>query len=586
MRTYPALKKLSTSRLTTDVFVGLDKRLRANAGAFANTENLTGDHYPLAATRQRRGLVRTLTKWQGICALEKLYYVDSGTLYCDGQATAVTGLEDGEKQLVTFGAYVIVFPDGAYLNTVDATDTGRINRLYGSTGSVTYALCTVDGVTYSDNLTVSAEKPANPKDGDYWLNTSGDRHGLYRYTAASNKWVSELSVYVRIGATGIGAGLKEGDGVTLSGITGPTSDAALKEQLEFLNNTTIIQAAGDDYIVVIGVIDRAYTQTTGTVRADRKMPAVDYVVECNNRLWGCRAGTEDGQTLNEIYASALGDFKNWRAYDSGVTGSYAVSVGTEGPFTGAIAYKGMPCFFKDEAVHKVYGDNPGNYQMQTTRCEGVLSGCAKTLVNVAGALMYVGRSGVQLFESTPQKADDQLEGMRFSAGAAGAVNGKYYLSVRDMDRTWHLLTYDTENGMWYREDGLKVRQFARLGAELYGQGADGKLWALMGTAGDMEGAVAWTAESADIGYDYPQHKYLSRYNIRMRMDAAATCRMYVQYDGGVWEDKGTIEGTGRTRTALLNVQPRRCDHMRVKLTGTGNAEIYSIDRILAMGADG
>ena len=54
----------------------------------------------------------------------------------------------------------------------------------------------------------------------------------------------------------------------------------------------------------------------------------------------------------------------------------------------------------------------------------------------------------------------------------------------------------------------------------------------------------------------------------------------------MWEDKGTIEGTGRTRTALLNVQPRRCDHMRVKLTGTGNAEIYSIDRILAMGADG
>ena len=66
-----------------------------------------------------------------------------------------------------------------------------------------------------------------------------------------------------------------------------------------------------DYIVVAGLLDRAVTQTEGTVKLARRVPDLDYVIECKNRLWGCRYGTSEGKNLNEIYCSALGDFKNW-----------------------------------------------------------------------------------------------------------------------------------------------------------------------------------------------------------------------------------------------------------------------------------
>ena len=104
---------------------------------------------------------------------------------------------------------------------------------------------------------------------------------------------------MKISGTNIGKGLKTQDSVEITGISYNGENAALKKQLEALNSTHIIQAAGDDYVVVIGLIDAGHTQQNG-IHADRKAPAMDWVIECNNRLWGCRYGQENGQTLNEI----------------------------------------------------------------------------------------------------------------------------------------------------------------------------------------------------------------------------------------------------------------------------------------------
>jgi hypothetical protein len=38
-------------------------------------------------------------------------------------------------------------------------------------------------------------------------------------------------------------------------------------------------------------------------------------------------------------------------------------------------------------------------------------------------------------------------------------------------------------------------------------------------------------------------------------------------------------------TITVPVIPRRCDHLRLKLTGTGDVKIYSIARILELGSD-
>ena len=118
--------------------------------------------------------------------------------------------------------------------------------------------------------------------------------------------------------------------------------------------------------------------------------------------------------------------------------------------------------------------------------------------------------------------------------------------------------------------------------------AEGKrildLNAASGTA-ESSASVPWSAESGLIGYELVGHKYISRFNFRMRLGAGARCRLEIEYDSsGVWEDQGTIRGAS-TNSFVLPVIPRRCDHFRLRLSGAGEIWIYSMSKYLEAGSD-
>ena len=339
---YPKLKAFPSHTMWTEQFTGLDRRPRAYDGAFDAMGNMTGESWPLLCSRKKRGIVAELEQPLGLMAMEKLAWIDGSTLYYGGEPTPITNLSLSAdmlpKQMVSMGAYLLVFPDGVYCSTVDMSDCGSINRLYASPAGqpVTFSLCTLEGQDYPrGRMTVSAAEPQEPETGDYWLDTSEKTHVLHAW---NGEWTAVSSVYVRIGAPGIGRGLKDQDGVTLSGIQYIGSDEALKAQFDFLNAAHIVQAVDEDWIVISGVIDQNYTQAAGCVRADRKAPAMDFVIECNNRLWGCRYGKQDGQTVNMMYACALGDFTNWQKFAGTSQDSYFAHLGSDGPFTGAVEW--------------------------------------------------------------------------------------------------------------------------------------------------------------------------------------------------------------------------------------------------------
>ena len=590
---YPVLNELETSKLMTSSFIGLDRRPRTNAGAFSDMENMTGEPYPLISSRKQRGLLTALSAPQTMIAAGRLAYVDGNTLYYDHKATPIKDLSLAEadlpKQLVSMGAYILVFPDGAYYNTVEPTDFGRINRLWQAGSSVTYELCQMNGATLDMNtVTASKTAPEKPSDGDYWIDQSESTHVLKQWKDSYSMWVSIATTYIRISCTDIGVGLKEGDGITLSDIAYTGTDIALQEQYKRLNGSAIVQACGPDYIVIVGLIDKTSTQAAGSVRADRQAPKMQHVFECKNRLWGCYHGVnEDGKTVNEIYASALGDFKNWRKYAGTSQDSYAVSVGSEGDFTGGINFLGNPFFFKERCVYKIYGEKPSNYQVQETICDGVRAGCHGTLRNVNGSLYYLSISGVCAFDALPADVSQALGEETFDAATAGEIEGNYYISMRGEDGQWALYCLNTEKGTWHREDATHAIAFARLRDELYMLTADGKIWAIQGRAGTKEGPVSWRADSANIGYEYANQKYLSRYNIRMKLGRWAQCKLFIEYDSsGVWEEKGHMLGKDIVKTYTIPVIPRRCDHMRLRLEGNGEMQLYSIARILEIGGDG
>ena len=589
---YPKLQSIPSRTLWTEQFTGLDRRPRAYDGSFDAMSNMTGESWPLLCSRKKRGIVAELEQPLGMMAMEKLAWIDGSTLYYDGKPTPITGLsleaEMLPKRMVSMGAYLLVFPDGVYCNTVDMTEYGSINRLYASPDGqpVTFSLCTLEGQEYPRGaMTVGNTEPQEPEMGDYWLDTSEKTHVLYTW---NGEWIAVSSVYIRISAPGIGRGLKTQDGVTLSGIQYAGSDEALKAQFDYLNATHIVQAVDEDWIVISGVIDQNYAQTAGCVRADRKAPAMDYIIECNNRLWGCRYGEQDGETVNLIYACALGDFTNWQKFAGTSQDSYFVYLGSDGPFTGAVTHRGTPCFFKQNCLHRIYGEIPANFQMQTLQCEGVNPGSGETLISANGMMYYLGTHGVQRFDGLPESVGKALGPDKLSLGTAGAMNGQYYLSVQETTGGWSLYVLDTGKGIWHRQDDAHALAFAPLNGEMYMLCQNGTLYALNGTMGTSEpDEVIWYAETAEMGYEYPEHQYLSRFLLRMKLDKNAECRFLVQYDSdGIWLERGTLCGNGKTNLLLMPIVPRRCQHMKVRLEGSGGMQLFGMARVLCEGCDG
>ena len=141
----PTLGFEYNEREVTDTFRGYNHNLKIDEGEFFHTENLTSALFPLLANRKKRGRVARLQAPGGLAAKEKLAWVDGGTLYYGGEATPLRNLSPGEKQLVSMGACLCVFPDKVYYNTADAADFGSMEAVYRSAGAVEFTLCREDG---------------------------------------------------------------------------------------------------------------------------------------------------------------------------------------------------------------------------------------------------------------------------------------------------------------------------------------------------------------------------------------------------------------------------------------------------------
>jgi hypothetical protein len=581
---FPTLTEQGQSREMISTFAGYDHNRSIAANAFYDMKNMSSDGYPLLQSRARRGVVRQMETPQGILAKDAMAWADGGKLYYNGAEIVGLTLTEGEKQLVSMGAYLLIWPDKKYLNTKDLTDFGGLEASYASSGTVTYLLCGADGSPLSK---VSATKPEEPKGGEYWIDTTQTPHSLMMWSESSEMWIGVATVYTKIQAVGIGKPFREGDGVEISGAAYGGDSDVVQAQFEELNGTKIIYAKDEDYIVVVGLIDLTYEQTEGTVTVKRAVPDMDYVCEAQNRIWGCKYGMVDGKAVNELYCCALGDFKNWNRFLGIATDAWAASVGSDGAWTGAANYLGYPTFFKENVIHRIAISSAGAHQVTETVGRGVQNGSGKSLCVVNEVLYYKAREGVCAYDgSFPSAVGEALGDVRYHSAVGGGCGGKYYLSMQDGANAWHLFCYDTAKGLWHREDDLHALCFTQMDGELYAIDAETKqLLALHGSQGTPETAVKWAAETGLIGYTTVEQKYVSRFNLRMLLPRGSRADMYIQYDSdGVWHHCGHMEGVG-TKSFLLPVRPRRCDHFRLRIEGEGEVRVYSFAKILETGSD-
>ena len=599
------LTELPTSRGMVDVFGGYNHNLRIGEGEFYDMKNLTSADYPVLSPRSKRGTYANPVHGTPInptCMISKdaLGYVVTSTdktkatfYYNDYDGIEIdvdVEHKDEPKTLISMGSYVIIMPDKYYINTKDFNDKGKIEQSFkATTGTAQFSLCKLDGEGYNipqENISESA--PDDPEDLEYWLDTSGDTHVLRQYSKTSSQWVSVATTYIKISfptTTDLTQLFSAEDGLTISGITA-------SEQLKDLNNTMVAWEVGENYIIVTGILDKTATQDlteNAPISIKRQMPLMDFVIESGNRLWGCRYGTAlNGEVVNEIYASKLGDFKNWNTFAGISTDSYVASVGTDGQFTGAVTHLGYPLFFKENCMHKVYGNYPANYQIQTTACRGVQKGCHKSLAIVNEVLYYKARSSICAYDgSLPVEISSALGDEVYSDAVAGVLRNKYYISMKDVSEKYHLFVYDTQKGMWHKEDDTQAIEFCNCDGELYyiNNGDQVQIKTVRGTGVRDTKPVEWEAITGIIGAESPDKKYLSRIVLRGSLEVGTTLHLQAQYNSsGTWEQVFSMSASS-LKAFAIPIRPKRCDHLRLRFIGKGEAKIFSITKTFEQGSD-
>ena len=611
----PTLTELATSRDMVDAFLGYNHNLRIGGGEFYDMKNLTSSYYPVLSPRSKRGIYASPTNPQGMIAKDAFCYVDGPNFVINGYPIDI-GLSEDEKycpkQLVSMGAYVIILPDKKWVNTANWNDDtrtfntedgyGDIDNKFVSTAPVTFTLTRIDSEDFNIDFK-QATKPTGDAviNGSIWLDQSTTPHSLKQFSETSGMWISLGTTYIKIQSAGIGLGFEQYDGVNISGL----KDVALlsnvtdedgnnvviegdsAEQIAAIDGSFAIWDKGDNHITIIGILDTEQT-IINEITVERKMPIMDFIVESENRLWGCHYGiSNNGEVVNELYACKLGDFKNWNCFMGLSTDSYVASCGTDGQFTGAITHLGYPLFFKENFVHKVYGNYPANFQIQTTACRGVEKGSSKSLAIVNEVLYYKARSGICAYDgSLPTEISTVLGEVTYSNAVAGSHGNKYYISMKDNTDTFHLFVCDTAKGLWHKEDNTQVDSFCSCRGEMYYiDSSDKKIKTMLNSKGTEESSVKWMAETGVLGTAMPDKKYISRLLVRMSLAVGTRVAFSIQYDSmGEWEELFTMVGSS-LRTFTVPIRPRRCDHFRLRIEGIGDAKIFSLTKTIEQGSD-
>ena len=350
----PFLNELNTSRDVVEVFGGYNHNIRISENEFYDMENLTSSHYPVLSPRGKRGTYATVSNLQGMLAKDALCYVDGSDFYINQYRIPLglsTDEQDCPKKLISMGAYVIILPDAKWVNTaniVNADDSintdgyGSINASFtngvdNTDTWVEFTMCGADGEAYNFDYEGGTE-PTDTDDkkvenGDIWLDTSSTPHSIKMYSSSTGMWISIATTYIKISSPGIAADFNQYDGVTISGLkdvdlinheNGQQIGGDLADQLSQIDGSFVIwdkdESKDEDgkpnnnWILIVGLLDSVCT-LDNAITIKREMPILDFVVESENRLWGCRYGLDkNGKVVNEIYASKLGDFKNWECY--------------------------------------------------------------------------------------------------------------------------------------------------------------------------------------------------------------------------------------------------------------------------------
>ena len=620
---------------------------------------MTSDKYPQLSPRANRSRITSDDKIKIISNLlsanSGLIYIDSDkNLHIGAEVTKIDEIDAAKQHpIVLYGNKVVVFPEKLSVNMSDkkvtmidcqnkdlSTQVGEKSnqQIDPSTYDYAYMACSITrsyydasanknyrpSVTLYTNYDLTNEK-YQLKDntemidvfGSY-ANTIGNVFESYNsfYTVIGKskkddtykhnrlitfKKLSYKFNYTTIRAKGIGTNIQAGDFVKISGLTDSLvcADAesyADKTYIDNLNGKTFKVYYVTENELVIKCELESSVPYTGTVTVERISPDFDEgkIVEMQNRLWCCSSNK------NEIYCCKQGDERNWQAYSDGIsTDSWAMTCGKEGKFTGIATRGDSVIFFKENYALKIYGTKPSNFALAEYNVPGVEIGSEKSLVNINSTLFYLGHNGVYAYQSGSLPAlisEESLWGHTYKNAVGGRHGNKYYISAERDDGEQELLVYDTDKGLWHKEDDTKMIDCTTYNGVLYWldetkenimcpDKADNLLVDNTKYEYQQEDCFEWSAETGDLYDSEFNVKNIGKIRIGIKAEKGAKVSLFVQYkDNGEWRKVSEMLYSEK-KPRVFAVALRRAEYLRLKLAGTGQVEIYGIDIEHSRGSD-
>lgn len=597
----------SKNRKQIITFGGLNYGEGAVDGELAESQGLSSARYPCLSQRDGRKSAGTYTSPTGLYARGKLCVVDGTDFLYGGKV--VGQVAAGEKQFATINTKIVIFPDKVYYDTETETFGPLAAEYPGFSGDVTFGSNTLTvpeqsyidqaaketetkgGVAASTSITAYTGASVNKSTGALTLSggtaktpddlRAGDiiqyacdtaKEYMTVQTSAKQSDDTYQITYLLHTATlhkypGFEEVFKAGDAIEISGCSTCGDN----------NGSHIIRSiSGRTLTFTKDIFSKTGTEA-GTVLLERKVPDLTCICECDNRIWGAEGTT--------IYASALGDPTNFFVYDGLATDSYAVAVGTEGEFTGCIAYSSTVLFWKENCLHKVLGSYPAQYEIYTYTVPGIQKGSEKSLAVINETLFFKGRGGVYAYSGgVPELLTENFGTRRFYDAVGGTDGERYYISMRNEKDGWELYVFDTKRGIWLREDETHALDWAYLDGTLYYlDAATGKLMTT-GQDTEEEGPVAWSATLCQMDETSHGRKCYSKLFLRADMEAGAWLKVEISTDGRPFRQVFSTHNE-RAKTLQVPILPVRCDNFRIRLSGKGGCLIKSIVREYALGSE-
>lgn len=581
-------------------FGGLKHCRACGDGEIYDMENVSLDELPLLKARKQR-LKLDLSAMEDRAINEiyadngKLLFVAEGNLILRGVGTLITDLRPGARhQFVRFGDRVVLLPEMRLLNLLYT-----ISGIKNSTSELPESAATETAYAVQNTILYPPYYDIYVYDGTQWINNGRFDQPMEADTA---KYISaSLTAYFkadRITLVGVRLnditqvnGFKAGDAVTISGC------ADVPEN----NKTAIVRAIEADGPVrcILHFSDNCFTLPAGetsvnetNVRIRRVIPEMDFMFECNNRMWGAKG--------KRIYASKLGDPTNWYCFDGLSTDSWSIDTQTKGKILGGWSDY-YPYFLREDGMTYVCGTVPSGYQVyDKLGVPGLAAGEQQSIAHAGGLTLWMSREGVVVYGSDSWRIEkDALRDWNIQYMIGASAGTKAYFICNYGGKQTFLLCYDSTTGLWEKQSGNRLTGLCYDGGtvyalkriEAYPDEIPAEVLIVSGAGGDQadEDKVSGFVQFGDTYLNTEDRKAVNLLLLRVELEQGATLQVQIMYDSsGTYETVKTIDATGeemKKQQFDIPIQPRRCDHYHIRLNGTGEWTVYSLTQNVRTGTE-